>query len=261
LAAGVANDFCLEGFMKIIRCLTVGVSILALAVAASGVGNASAREIHYPTKMGAARIDPNTPLKRIGPYEPPYRAPGKTTSGTWTDVATALPFTNGPWGPMLFTDGTVIIEDFCTSPAQWYKLTPNNKGNYARAAWSKIAAMPSGYSPLYFAQQVLPDGRVIINGGEYNNCSADWTKCADGGREELRHRLQRLRNLRQVGRHMESRRQDSGLSGHRVWRGAINARGPGRRHDHPVHRHEQPWCQRRLFGCERQVEVRPRHDV
>jgi hypothetical protein len=161
--------------MKIISCLTAGVSILALAVAASAVGNASAREIYYPAKMGAARIDPNTPLKHIGPYEPPYRAPGKTTSGTWTDVSTALPFTNGPWGPMQLTDGTVIIEDFCTSPTQWYKLTPDSKGNYADGTWSKIAPMPSGYAPLFFAQQVLPDGRVIINGGEYNNCSADWT--------------------------------------------------------------------------------------
>src|SRR5437016_4906777 len=169
------RQFLLEGFMKIISCLTAGASTLALAVAVSSVGNASAREIYYPSKPGAAHIDPNTPLTHIGLDAPPYRAPGKTASGTWTDVATALPFTNGPWGPMLLTDGTVIIEDFCTSPAQWYRLTPNRKGNYAHGTWSKIAAMPSGYSPLFFAQQVLPDGRVIINGGEYNNCSADWT--------------------------------------------------------------------------------------
>jgi len=161
--------------MKIISCLTACASAVALSVAAPAVSNALAHEIYYPTKMDAAPIDPNTPLKHVGPYERPYRAPGKTTSGTWTDVATALPFTNGPWGPMQLTDGTVIIEDFCTSPAQWYKLTPDKKGNYAHGTWSRIATMPSGYSPLFFAQQVLPDGRVIINGGEYNNCSADWT--------------------------------------------------------------------------------------
>src|SRR5690349_14834263 len=126
--------------MKTIRSLTAGASTLALAVAASAVSNAPAREIHYPYKMGA-RIDPNTPLEHVGPFERPYVAPGRAGSGTWTDVSMALPFTNGPWGPMLLTDGTVIIEDFCTSPAQWYKLTPNKKGNYAHGTWSKIATM------------------------------------------------------------------------------------------------------------------------
>jgi hypothetical protein len=153
--------------------LAIGASTFAAVV--SVAGNATARQIYYPYRMGTARIDPATPLKHIGPGDAPYSAPGKTTSGTWIDVATALPFTKGPWGPLLLTDGTVIIEDFCTSPTQWYKLAPDKKGNYAKGSWSKIATMPSGYSPLFFAQQVLPDGRVIINGGEYNNCNADWT--------------------------------------------------------------------------------------
>jgi hypothetical protein len=28
--------------------------------------------------------------------------------------------------------------------------------------------MPSDYAPLYFASQVLPDGRLLVEGGEYN---------------------------------------------------------------------------------------------
>jgi hypothetical protein len=35
--------------------------------------------------------------------------------------------------------------------------------------------MPAGYAPLFFASAVLPDGRVIIEGGEYNNGVKDWT--------------------------------------------------------------------------------------
>jgi len=36
--------------------------------------------------------------------------------------------------------------------------------------------MPSGYSPLYFASDVLPNGQVIVNGGEYNGTgSGVWT--------------------------------------------------------------------------------------
>ena len=30
--------------------------------------------------------------------------------------------------------------------------------------------------PLYFASAVLPDGRYIMNGGEYNNGADAWTK-------------------------------------------------------------------------------------
>ncbi|MGC1449129.1 MAG: hypothetical protein WA830_03745, partial [Candidatus Sulfotelmatobacter sp.] len=37
----------------------------------------------------------------------------------------------------------------------------------------------SGYAPLYFGSAVLPDGRVMMAGGEYNatggNCHAEWT--------------------------------------------------------------------------------------
>lgn len=157
--------------MKTFGRLAAGISTLPLLAAASALSAASAREIYYPYRIGAPHIDPNTPLKHTGPYEPPYRAPRRTRSGRWTDVSAALPFVYGPWAPMLLTDGTVIFDDYCTSPDQWYKLTPDRKGKYKNGTWSKIAAMPSGYSPLYFAQQVLPDGRVIINGGLYNDCS------------------------------------------------------------------------------------------
>jgi len=120
-------------------------------------------------------MDPNKPPKHIGPYSAPYVAPKGVKSGTWADVP-SLPFSKGPWGPMQLTDGTIIIEDYCTSPAQWYKLTPDSKGQYSDGTWSKIATMPSGYSPLFFSQQVLPaSGNVIIEGGEYNDCSSDWT--------------------------------------------------------------------------------------
>jgi hypothetical protein len=161
--------------MKVKNCLTAGVSVLAVAAVAALTTAASAHPIYYPTRPGTPQIDPNRPMIHVGPYSAPYIAPKKSKSGTWTDVSTKLPFTAGPWGEMLLTDGTVIILDYCTSPAQWYKLTPDKKGQYTDGTWSKIATMPSGYSPLFSAQQVLTDGRVAINGGEYNACSGDWT--------------------------------------------------------------------------------------
>jgi hypothetical protein len=161
--------------MKIKNCLTAGVSVLAVAAVAALATDASAHQIVYPYKHGAKSVAPSQQLTHVGPWAAPFIAPKKSKSGTWTDVSGSLPFTAGPWGEMLMTDGTVIVLDYCTSPAQWYKLTPDKKGQYTSGTWSKIATMPSGYSPLFYAQQVLTDGRVIINGGEYNACAGDWT--------------------------------------------------------------------------------------
>ena len=68
--------------------------------------------------------------------------------------------------PLLLTDGTVIVQQFNTS--NWYKLTPDAFGSYVNGTWSQIASLPSGYAPDYYASAVLPDGRVIVEGGEYN---------------------------------------------------------------------------------------------
>jgi len=161
--------------MKRSSYLCTGVSVLALAAVASFSASASTHLIYRPYKVGGEQIDPRTPVMHVGPHELPYVAPKSAKSGTWTDVAGKLPFANGPWGEMLLTDGTVLVEDYCTSPTQWYKLTPDKKGQYTSGKWSAIATMPSGYSPLFSAQQVLTDGRLVIQGGEYNDCSAVWT--------------------------------------------------------------------------------------
>ena len=92
------------------------------------------------------------------------------TGGSWTNVATAP---EGLSSPLLLTDGTVIAH--VQISGHWYKLTPDINGNYAGGAWSAIASLPGGYDPLYFASGVLPDGRVIIQGGEYNHST-----CASG---------------------------------------------------------------------------------
>ena len=87
---------------------------------------------------------------------------------------------------LLLTDGTVMVvsEPNClsctnTDFSSWYKLTPDSSGSYVNGTWSQIASFPSGYAPLYFGSAVLPDGRVIVEGGEYNcatgSCSAVWS--------------------------------------------------------------------------------------
>ncbi len=64
------------------------------------------------------------------------------------------------------TDGTVLAQGF--GEADWWKLTPDNKGSYQNGTWARVADLPSGYQPLYFASAVLADGRLVIQGGEYN---------------------------------------------------------------------------------------------
>jgi hypothetical protein len=116
-----------------------------------------------PPHIGGWHYDPSQPV---------YHAPPRIRSGTWSALTHAFPGTGDT--ALLLTDGTVIMHDICT--VNWYKLTPDNTGSYKNGTWSSIAAMPSGYSPLYFASQVLPDGQhVAVNGGEYLNCSPVWT--------------------------------------------------------------------------------------
>jgi hypothetical protein len=64
------------------------------------------------------------------------------------------------------TDGTVLVAD--NGCQDWWKLTPDQFGSYVNGTWTQIASLPDGYSPLYHSTAVLPDGRVIIEGGEYN---------------------------------------------------------------------------------------------
>jgi hypothetical protein len=98
----------------------------------------------------------------------------RAKSGGWVEVSGTSPFTGGADTELVMTDGTVLISDACTG--NWFRLTPDKTGNYQTGKWSKAASLPSGYGPLYFASAVLPDGKLIVNGGEYNFChSAETT--------------------------------------------------------------------------------------
>jgi hypothetical protein len=67
---------------------------------------------------------------------------------------------------LLLTDGTVMVHQY--SSQKWWRLTPDISGSYLNGTWTALASMASNYGPLYFASAVLPDGRVIVEGGEYN---------------------------------------------------------------------------------------------
>lgn len=64
------------------------------------------------------------------------------------------------------TDGTVMVQG--NSGNDWWKLTPDNTGSYVNGTWTQLASLASDYDPYAEASAVLADGRLIIEGGEYN---------------------------------------------------------------------------------------------
>jgi hypothetical protein len=96
---------------------------------------------------------------------------GFAAGQTWTPLLNQPPFAAS--NQLLLTDGTVIAHNGCAP--DWWRLTSDSSGNYVNGTWSPIASLPADYGPLYFASAVLADGRVIIEGGEYNFCRAVWS--------------------------------------------------------------------------------------
>lgn len=78
----------------------------------------------------------------------------------------------------LLTDGRVLVHDESGNDGtwgNWWTLTPDINGAYATGTWTQVATLPSNYGPLLFASAVLPDGRYIVEGGEYNLGAPSWT--------------------------------------------------------------------------------------
>ena len=98
---------------------------------------------------------------------------GGVTSGTWKTVATTPNIAAG--FSILLTDGSVMVQDLTNGGGDWWKLAPDATGSYANGTWTQLPSMPNGYAPLYFASGVLPDGRVVIIGGEYQAFQPAWT--------------------------------------------------------------------------------------
>jgi hypothetical protein len=83
---------------------------------------------------------------------------------SWTTLHQTAPFSANV--ALLLTDGTVMVQD--TETPHWWRLTPDETGSYVNGTWTSLASMAANYGPQYHASAVLNDGRVIIEGGEYN---------------------------------------------------------------------------------------------
>jgi hypothetical protein len=77
---------------------------------------------------------------------------------------------------LLLSDGTVLAQGGGSKNCStgWYRLTPDAYGSYVNGTWSTLAPMSLGR--LYYASNVLRDGRVFVLGGEYSgsSCGSNW---------------------------------------------------------------------------------------
>jgi hypothetical protein len=93
-----------------------------------------------------------------------------TLAATHAHAQTLVPLLHqAPKGGQLsfqLTDGRVLVQSF--NPAEWYTLTPDAKGRYQTGTWAQVGRLPANYAPLAFASAVLPSGKLVIAGGEYN---------------------------------------------------------------------------------------------
>jgi hypothetical protein len=114
-------------------------------------------------------------LMRTPPFPPPIRHRvtaadrQRASEAGWQKMSSVPAFPNGPQTEILLTDGTVLVFDECASNV--YQLTPDSSGNYLTGTWSSAPSLPSGYAPLYFASAVLSNGYLVMNGGEYIDCT------------------------------------------------------------------------------------------
>lgn len=96
---------------------------------------------------------------------------GIVSAQTWTPLTNEPSFSAS--NAYILPDGRVLVQD--TGAQDWWALTPDITGSYQNGTWAQMKSMLGGYSPLYYASAILPDGRLAMLGGEYNFGTADWT--------------------------------------------------------------------------------------
>ena len=89
-------------------------------------------------------------------------------ASNWTALTNPAPAAVGTM--MLLTNGDVMATSYSNPNSDqvskiWYLLTPNSNGSYVNGTWSTIASMST--QRLYYASNVMQNGNVFVQGGEY----------------------------------------------------------------------------------------------
>jgi hypothetical protein len=163
----------------------IGGAACGAVVAIVLIAGSPRASVHQPSM---ARLAARAPAS-AGPVLTPFKHPARSgaapsvaspnTASPWKPLVNAPPF--GTPGTMLLeSDGSVLVHDepdnnVTGGTNMWWKLTPDSSGSYVDGTWTQIASMPSDYTPLYFGSAILPDGRMIVEGGEYIGENAVWS--------------------------------------------------------------------------------------
>ena len=89
--------------------------------------------------------------------------PGLALADSVTQLKNQPP--DGAQETWLLTDGTVLAQGY--NGSDMWVLTPDKTGSYVNGTWKQVASLT--WDPDAEASQVLADGRVIVQGGEYSN--------------------------------------------------------------------------------------------
>jgi len=151
---------------------------LAVALTGASPGYAATRgaaEQGQPPAVGAVHSTAADPIPPVPPRRP---ARESKASSPWLGLTNAPPFSPGEMFQL--TDGQVLVQEENASNAagtsNWWVLTPDSSGSYQNGTWSQVESLPPDYAPQYYASAVLPDGRLVIEGGEYNGTNnPEWT--------------------------------------------------------------------------------------
>jgi len=85
-------------------------------------------------------------------------------AGTVTPLANNTPPDGVIYG-FLLTDGSLLFQGGLLQ--DFYRFKPDSKGSYVNGTLYPAAALPPNYIPYATSGGVLPDGRVLLIGGEY----------------------------------------------------------------------------------------------
>jgi hypothetical protein len=93
-----------------------------------------------------------------------------SVDGTWTQLTGVHAPPQALGTMMLLSDGTVMAQGSLETN-QWFQLKPDASGSYTNGTWSNLPSMH--IQRLYFASNVLPNGNVFVQGGEYSSAGSD----------------------------------------------------------------------------------------
>ncbi len=146
-------------------------SSIAATRSGSGIRSALIRPLDSSPRRGTRH------LQGIDPAPPAPHSHAVPAAGSpWQALVHQPSF--DPGAMLQLTNGQVLVQSQGVKNSgsrAWWLLTPSKSGSYVDGTWSKAASTASDYAPLYYASAVLPDGRVIIVGGEYNFGKLVWT--------------------------------------------------------------------------------------